>query len=184
MDSSRRERILGTLGVLLLLLAVWLIATRTGGPAPNSAANVLGPMVNLPQPPAPTLPPAPTIPPTPEPTAIPRQHIIALGETLQQIADLYGLTVDTVAAYNGISDPNEVQAGQVLRLPSTVSVAPLPVGELADCRYRVKAGESLWGIATDYSVSVQSLRQVNGLAENDSLLIGQVLTIPPESPAC
>ena len=183
MDSTRRERILGTAGVLILLLVVWLVVTRTGA-QPEVPAAVLGPMVDQPQVPVPTLPPAPTAAPTPEPTAIPQTHRVIAGETLASIADRYRLTPEAIAIANGIEDINRIQIGQVLALPELDVALQLQTGELPGCRYRVADGDTLWGVATEYSVSVESLRELNGIDASESLLIGQVLQIPPESPGC
>lgn len=183
MDSTRRERALGTAGVLILLLVIWLVVTRTGAQQEPPAA-VLGPMVDQPQVPAPTLPPAPTAAPTPEPTAIPLTHRVVAGETLASIAEQYRLTPEAIAIANGIEDINQIRTGQLLSLPESDVPLELATGELPGCRFRVDSGDTLWGIATDYSVSIESLREINGLGEDQSLLIGQVLQIPPESPAC
>ncbi|MDE2702206.1 MAG: LysM domain-containing protein [Chloroflexota bacterium] len=183
MDSTRRERALGTAGVLILLLVIWLVVTRTGAQQEPPSA-VLGPMVDQPQVPAPTLPPAPTAAPTPEPTAIPLTHRVVAGETLASIAEQYRLTPEAIAIANGIEDINQIRTGQLLSLPEADVPLELATGELPGCRFRVDSGDTLWGIATDYSVSIESLREINGLSEDQSLLIGQVLQIPPESPAC
>ncbi len=185
MNSTTRERILGMAGVLMLLLVAWLVVTRLGGPAPDQPApSVLGDLVDQPAIPVPTLPPAPTAAPTAPPRANPTTHLIVSGQTLAEIAALYQVDVATIAAVNQISDANSIRAGQLLRIPAIGETATLPTGELAGCQYRVDAGESLWGIATDYSVSVESLREANDLAPDQPLLIGQVINIPPESPAC
>ncbi len=44
-------------------------------------------------------------------------HTVATGETLHSIALRYGLTAQGLAAANGLSDPNQIFAGQVLNLP-------------------------------------------------------------------
>ena len=183
MDSTHRERALGTAGVLILLLVVWLVVTRTGvQPVPPAA--VLGPMVDQPQVPAPTLPPAPTAAPTPEPTAIPLTHQVVAGETLASVAEQYRLTPEAIAIANRIEDINQIRVGQLLRLPESDVPLELATGELPGCRYRADSGDTLWGIATEYSVSIESLREINDFGEEQGLLIGQVLQIPPESPAC
>ncbi len=68
--------------------------------------------------PVPTQPaPLPTQPPTlPEPIR-PATHVVQPGENLFRIALRYGLTLDQLARYNGIYNPNLIFAGQVLRLP-------------------------------------------------------------------
>lgn len=60
------------------------------------------------------------VPVTPSPTApnIPTTaYTIKPGETLTQIATRYGLSVDELAALNGLSDPNNIQVGQRIRVP-------------------------------------------------------------------
>ncbi|GAB4419661.1 MAG: hypothetical protein Kow00106_15940 [Anaerolineae bacterium] len=61
--------------------------------------------------------PVPTpIPPTQVPTQ-PTTHVVQAGENLFRIALRYGVTVDQLARYNGIYNPNLIFAGQVLRIP-------------------------------------------------------------------
>lgn len=60
--------------------------------------------------------PAPLPTQAPEP-AHPATHVVQPGENLFRIALRYGLTVDQLAHYNGIYNPNLIFAGQVLRLP-------------------------------------------------------------------
>jgi LysM repeat protein len=45
------------------------------------------------------------------------QHEVQPGETLFQVADLYGVTVQEIAAANHLVNPLEVQAGTVLIIP-------------------------------------------------------------------
>ncbi len=55
---------------------------------------------------------------SPTPLNVPtKPYTIKPGETLAQIAQRYGLTVQQLAALNGISNPNHVQAGQEIRVP-------------------------------------------------------------------
>lgn len=72
------------------------------------------PTATLLPPPSPTLIPAePTAPPPPEPTT----HTIQQGETLYQIAALYGVSVADLAAANDIVNPNQIAVGTVLVIP-------------------------------------------------------------------
>jgi lysozyme len=45
-------------------------------------------------------------------------HTVAQGESLLAIASRYGLTLDQLAAANGISNANKVFVGQVLKIPT------------------------------------------------------------------
>ena len=44
-------------------------------------------------------------------------HVVQPGETLNQIARQYGVSVDDLAFANGITNPNLIYAGQVLTIP-------------------------------------------------------------------
>lgn len=44
-------------------------------------------------------------------------HNVKSGDTLSAIAKKYGTTVQAVASLNGISNPNKIYAGQVLKIP-------------------------------------------------------------------
>lgn len=63
-------------------------------------------------------PTAQPVEPTPAPPDIPtRAYEIQPGETLTEIARRYNLTVEELAALNGISDPNSIHVGQRIRVP-------------------------------------------------------------------
>jgi len=47
------------------------------------------------------------------------RHVVAPGETMGAIARRYGVSVATLARANGISNPNRIAAGAVLRLPGS-----------------------------------------------------------------
>jgi membrane-bound lytic murein transglycosylase D len=65
---------------------------------------------------------------------------------------------------------DSLERGALTR-PQTSAVAP------ASSTHRVKAGETLWGIAKRYGVSVAALRRANGLGKSSHLRIGQRLKI-------
>lgn len=44
-------------------------------------------------------------------------HTVAANETLSAIAANYGVSVNQIVAYNEINDPNNIQVGQVLKIP-------------------------------------------------------------------
>ncbi len=64
-------------------------------------------------------------------------------------------------------------------------IGDLPATPAALLRYTVAPGDSLGGIATRFGISVESLMRLNGLANPDSILIGQELQlrIEPERDA-
>lgn len=55
-------------------------------------------------------------------------HTVSAGETIWDIAKQYGIAVEDIKVANGISDGQPIQAGQVLKVPSS-SLAPEPIVE-------------------------------------------------------
>ena len=55
--------------------------------------------------------------PSPDPTPSGKTYVVQYGDTLSAIAARYGTTVSAICQLNGISNPNYIQVGQVLRLP-------------------------------------------------------------------
>lgn len=119
-------------------------------------------------------------------TDTPVTHTVQPGETLRSIADLYGLTVEVLAANNGIVNPNTVYVGQVLLIsPPAVSAVPdTPPAEDAAAQsgpllvHIVQPGETLFRIAQRYGVAVADLAAANGITDPTLIYAGQQLIIP------
>jgi murein DD-endopeptidase MepM/ murein hydrolase activator NlpD len=113
-------------------------------------------------------------------------HIVQRGETVYSIARRYGVRPEEVLTLNGIGDPRTLQAGQRLRIPQ--SEAPgrtedqaLSVSSFtapAYTEHRVSRGETLYGIARRYGLSLEALRSANNLSGDSVLREGAVLRIP------
>ncbi len=55
---------------------------------------------------------------SPTPLDIPTtSYTVKRGENLTQIAERYGLTVEQLAALNGINNPNNIEVGQRIKVP-------------------------------------------------------------------
>ena len=65
---------------------------------------------------------------------------------------------------------NVLSIGQVLKIPDIVEKGDTSV-------YYVKKGDTLYGIAKNYGVSVDEIKKLNDLSSNN-LTIGQELLIP------
>jgi len=102
-----------------------------------------------------------------------RQHAIASGETLSQIANRYGVGIDTLMASNGIANAHQIRAGQELRLPSAGAM-PAPVGGR---HYEVRPGDTLGAIAQRHNIATDDLEALNALDNPDQLQVGQRLRI-------
>jgi LysM repeat protein len=72
--------------------------------------------------------------PTPTPAGV---YIIQEGDTLSGLAEEFGTTVEEMMAVNGLTDPNAIQVGQTLIIPSlisgtlTLATPELPAGTAA-----------------------------------------------------
>lgn len=88
----------------------------------------------------------------------------------------YGLDADGVIGPATIDCLNK-QAGGNITLPSRSSSARKDTTKV-NVRYKIKKGDTIWDIAADYNVSVDSILKYNGLDEKSILDIGKEIIIP------
>ncbi len=106
-------------------------------------------------------------------------HILQPGENLFRLSLRWGVTVEELAAYNGIADPDNVQAGTVIRVPGCEEGAyTAQPQEGAGRTYTVRPGDTLFSIAQRHGVTVEALQEANGISDPNQLRAGQVLIIP------
>ena len=96
-------------------------------------------------------------------------YIVKSGDTLWSIARNNGLTVDELKRLNNLTS-NALSIGQVLKLSDNSN--NIFTGDT----YTVKAGDTLYGIANKYDLTVDELKKLNNLTSN-TLSIGQVLKV-------
>lgn len=153
--------------------------------------------------PTPTPTPTPTQSPTPKPSPTPApstsspavtEYRVRSGDTLIGIANRFGVSVSSLQSLNGITNPNSLQVGRVLRIPGpgssssspTPSETPAsqspatqsPTTSPAVRTYKVQAGDTLWAIARKFSVSADALAKLNNITNANLIKIGQTLKIP------
>lgn len=96
-------------------------------------------------------------------------YTVRSGDTLSSIAAKFGTNYQALASLNGISNPNLIYVGQVLRVNGSANAGSV--------YYTVRAGDNLSAIASRYGTSYQSIASLNGLANPNLIYAGQTLKI-------
>jgi LysM repeat protein len=102
-------------------------------------------------------------------------HIVQPGENLFRIALHYGVTVNALAAANGLSNVSRIYVGQRLVIPTGgTSGSTTPSSGV----HVVQRGENLFRIALRYGLTYQVVAAANGIANPNHIYVGQRLVIP------
>ncbi len=93
-------------------------------------------------------------------------HVVQYGETLSSIAYQYETNYQTLAALNGLTNPNLIYPGQILKVN----------GSVVSNIYTVQYGDNLSSIAAKLGTTYQTLAALNGLANPNLIYPGQTLS--------
>ena len=102
-----------------------------------------------------------------EQPSVVQTHVVQYGENLSSIATKYRTTYQALASLNGLSNPNMIYAGQVLKVNEKVSTTRT---------YTVRSGDNLSSIASRLGITYQVLAQRNGLSNPNLIYPGQTLS--------
>ncbi len=105
-------------------------------------------------------------------------YTIKAGDTLFNLARQYNTTVNAIIAINPGVDPNNLQIGQVICIPGSVSPT-CPIGSFA---YTIRPGDTLYMLAIRYNTTVEAIMRLNPGIDPNNLQVGQVICIPMGSP--
>jgi membrane-bound lytic murein transglycosylase D len=100
-------------------------------------------------------------------------HLVAKGETLKGISREHGIPVDEIIRANDIKDPGLIQPKTALVIPVAQSRHALKKA----MQYKVKKGDTLWGISRQFDVSTMDIMRWNRLASAAEIKPGDKLTI-------
>lgn len=93
-------------------------------------------------------------------------HIVQPNETAYSIAQLYGVSVESVIFNNQLYTPSSLAVGQALLIL------------IPEITHRVRRNETLWSIANQYEISVKELIRNNPyVIPNNYITEGQILVI-------
>lgn len=114
------------------------------------------------------------------------------GESLDTLAIKYGVPSNEIARANAISSPSQITPGRAVVIPKRTQAAyaapqPTPTPQVTQVSapspintggvHTVESGQTLYGIARTYNVSVSEVVAANNL-QSQTVRIGQKLTIP------
>jgi LysM repeat protein len=89
-------------------------------------------------------------------------YTVKSGDTLSHIARATGVDVDTLALANGITNPNLIHVGQMIKTNV----------------YKVAKNDTLTTIAQKYHTTVDALAKANDIQNKNLIIVGDVLFIP------
>lgn len=95
-------------------------------------------------------------------------HVVQRGQTLSQIAQMYGSAVVDITEANQLPNPNNLVVGQAIVIPIIGSF------------YFVQPGDSLWSISRRFLTTPQELARINALSMNQILPVGFRLYLPQQ----
>ncbi len=130
------------------------------------------------QTPSPTPTRKPTATRTPTATSTPRTiripYTLQRGENLYSLAMRYNADINEIIKLNGIINSRSLSLGQEIIIPANSGGDSLNYTV-----YTVQPGDTLAGIALEFDVSIASIQLANSILDPRSLMVGQLLIIPP-----
>ncbi|MCX5858134.1 MAG: LysM peptidoglycan-binding domain-containing protein, partial [Deltaproteobacteria bacterium] len=121
-----------------------------------------------------------------------KRHKVKRGETMASVARRYGISVNSLMAYNGLSAKKGVYVGQRLKVPIRgVRYTKDTSGQPSERdksqseqlgRYKVKKGDTLSVLAQRFKTTPAEIRRLNKI-KGDSLQAGRIIKIGVQSGA-
>lgn len=110
-----------------------------------------------------------------------RTHKVRRGESLSRLAQVYDVSVQELRQWNGLTS-DTIRIGQQLKVGvpilTTAQRTPTQTDRSGRAMHTVRSGESLWSIAQQHEITVNSLKGWNGL-QRDTIRPGQRLFVGP-----
>jgi LysM repeat protein len=194
-QGSRMPEVTLSLPVALAILAGFLIIGAAALYFTLQGTHQIQPPTAVPSPtttPTLTFTPTETLVPTDTPTLTPEppvDYTVQAGDSCGAIASLYNSSVAAIISLNGLNSTcTNLKIGQKIKVPlptptplppATATLEPAAATRSAceTALYTVQANDTLSTIAINYNVSMQSIKDFNGLS-TDSVFVDQQLKIP------
>ncbi len=106
------------------------------------------------------------------------QYVVKSGDTLSAIAARYGMSYETLARLNNISNPNMISVGQRLNVNGSSARSYRTTSHASyGNAYTVQSGDTLSAIAARYGLSWRSLAAKNGISNPNEIMVGQRIVL-------
>lgn len=105
-------------------------------------------------------------------------YIIQPGDTFYRLALRFRTTVPALISANPLATPDTLQIGQSICIPRQQIYPACPEGNY----YTLRSGDTLYGIARTYNISLADLVEANPGINPYMLMVGQVICIPLATP--
>ena len=125
-------------------------------------------------------------------------YVVRPGDTLNDISDRYGFSVDDVVSASRLVNPGTLYVGDIIRFPADDGSVQAPgrdwwvgadghplngiVIDGGEPTYVVKPGDTASSVADMYGFEEDDIVSVNGIRTPDSLEAGEVLRFPEGNP--
>jgi LysM repeat protein len=123
--------------------------------------------------------------PTPPPSSCPGGFLYTIrsGDTYFRLAQRFGTTVEAITRANPGVNPNNLQIGQVICIPTA---GPGPTPPPGTCPggflYTIRSGDTFFLLARRFGTTVEAITRANPGVNPNNLQIGQVICIPVPGP--
>lgn len=104
-------------------------------------------------------------------------YTVQSGNTLGEIAAMYGTTAQQIADLNGIININLIYPGEKLRIHTNSTVNGSEQRQMGEIIYTVERGNTLSQIARAYNVTVESLVELNNITNPNLIYPGEKIKI-------
>lgn len=94
-------------------------------------------------------------------------YVVRKGDSLAAIADMFGVSVNTILSANDMKKGDKIKEGDVLFI--------LPISGI---QHTVTKGQTLQSIAKFYKIDINDIALYNGITQDTKLAIGDELMIP------
>ena len=96
-----------------------------------------------------------------------RVYTVREGDSLSQVAEMFGVTTNTIMWANDINRATEIQPGDTLVILPIVGV-----------QHEIKKGDTMNTIAKKYEGNIEEILAYNQLVSEDQLAVGDTIIIP------